>query len=129
MNDAIIEVQTNYIKISNQEETKYFDKDGNELTNTQVYPNNKLFAKESNGKWGFVDKNGNVVVDYKYDKATELNEYGYAAVKLNDKWGSINEQGNEVQSPIYEFDNEAVPSFLGKYYKLTFGFGEFYFTK
>ena len=129
MKDPKIEVVDNYIKIYTEEETKYFDKDGNELSNTQVYTNNKLFAKENNGKWGFVDKNEKVVVDYKYDKATEFNEYGYAAVKLDGKWGSIDEQGNEVQNPIYEFDNEIIPSFVGKYYKLTFGFGEFYFTK
>ena len=28
------------------------------------------------GKYGFVDKNGKVVVDYIYDDATEQNEYG-----------------------------------------------------
>ena len=39
--------------------------DGNELKNTQVYPNNKLFTKEENGKWGFVDNNENKIVDYK----------------------------------------------------------------
>lgn len=128
MTDAIIEVQKDYIKIYNQEEIQYFDRDGNKLSNMQVYPNNKLFTKENNGKWGFVDKNGNMIVDYRYDKATEFNEYGYAAVQLNGKWGSIDEQGKEVQKPIYEFNNEIVPSFIGKYYKLIFGFGEFYFT-
>lgn len=128
MENAIVEVKDDYIKIYNDKQTKYFDKNGNELKNTQVYANNKLFAKENNGKWGFVDINNNLIVDYKYDKVTEFNEYGFASIKLNEKWGSINEQGNEVISPIYEFKEEVQPSFIGQYYKLIYGFGEFFFT-
>lgn len=129
MKNAIIEVQNEYIKIYNEEETKYFDKDGNELNSMQVYPENVLYAKQKNNKWGYVNKYGDVVVDYKYDRATEFNEYGYAAVKLDNKWGVVDKKGNEIQSPIYELNTNTIPSFIGKYYKITFGFGEFYYTK
>ena len=43
MTNANVEVKENYIKISNELDTKYFDKDGKELNNTEVYPNNTLF--------------------------------------------------------------------------------------
>ncbi len=126
--NALVETKDNYIKIYNGEQTKYFDKEGKELTNTEVYPNNKLFAKKENEQWGFADKNGNVVVDCKYEKVTEFNEYGFAAVKLDDKWGVINSQGKEVLEPTYELKEQIEPSFIGKYYKITYGFGEFYYT-
>lgn len=128
MKDAKLEKTGEYIKIYNEQETRYFDKDGKELKNTQVYSTNKLFAKEENGKWGFVDNNGQKVVDYTYDKITEFNEYGFAAVKKDGKWGSINEQGQVVQEPIYELNEDTEPFFIGTYYQVKYGFGEVYFT-
>ncbi len=128
MVDARVEINNNYIKIYNNKEVKYFDKEGNELKSTEVYPENKLYLKEINNKYGFVDKDNRIVVQLKYDQAKEFNEFGFAAVNIDGKWGAIDEQGNEVVSPIYEFNNSIDPSFIGKYYKVTYGFGEVYFT-
>lgn len=128
MQNATIEVEDNYIKIYNETEIKYFNKEGKELENTEVYPNNKLFVKIEGDKYGFVDNNGNIVVDYKYDKAYEFNSYGFAAVEKDGKWGVINEQGQEVVAPIYEIREQGEPSFIGSYYRVNYGFGEFYYT-
>jgi hypothetical protein len=128
MNNANVEVMDDYIKVYNETDVKYFSKDGKELKNTEVYSNNKLFVKVENEQYGFVDANGNVVVDYKYDKAYEFNQYGFAAVKKDGKWGAINEQGQEVIAPTYEFKEQIEPSFIGRYYRVTYGFGEFYYT-
>ena len=127
MKNATIEVKDNYIMIYNDEETKYFSKEGKELKNTEVYPENKLFSKKENEKWGFEDKSGNIVVGCEYDKVTEFNEYGFAAVKKDGKWGAINQQGEIVIEPTYEIKEEQQPSFIGKYYKVEYGFGEFYY--
>lgn len=127
MQNAIIEVD-DYIKIYNETETKYFSKEGKELKNTEVYTNNKLFVKIENNQYGFVDINGNLVVNYKYDKAYEFNKYGFAAVKKDGKWGAIDEQGQEVVDLIYEIKDQGEPSFVGSYYRVTYGFGEFYYT-
>ena len=126
--DARIEVKEDYVKIYNNEETKYFDKDGKELKNTEIYPNNKLFVFEKDGKYGYKNKQGEIVITTKYDKATEFNEYGFAGIKKDGKWGSINEKGEEIIAPIYELKSEIEPEFLGKYYKVVYGFGEFYYT-
>ena len=75
-----------------------------------------------------MDNNGQKVVDYTYDKITEFNEYGFAAVKKDGKWGSINEQGQVVQEPIYELNEDTEPFFIGTYYQVKYGFGEVYFT-
>ncbi len=128
LQNAMIEVNDNYIRIYNEEEIKYFTKEGKELKNTEVYSSNKLFVSEKDEKYGFVDNNNKKVVDYKYDKAYEFNENGFAAVKKDGKWGAINEQGQEVISPSYELEDQLEPSFIGKYYKVTYGFGEFYYT-
>lgn len=126
MQNVNVNVKDDYIKISNETDIKYFNNDGQELENTQVYTNNKLFAKRENDKWGFVNNLGEVVVDYQYDKVTEFNEFGFAAIQKDGKWGSINEQGSIVVEPVYELKEE--PSFINNYYKVTYGFGEFYFT-
>ena len=126
--NAVMQSENNYIKIYNDEEIKYFDTEGKELQNTQVYSNNKLFAKKENQKWGFADKNGNIIIECKYDAVTEFNEYGFAAIKEEEKWGVINEQGEEIIEPTYQLEDKVIPTFIGKYYKVIYGFGEFYYT-
>ena len=128
MSNAIIDVKDNYVKISNDDETKYYSKDGNELKNTDIYPNNTLFANKENGKWGFVNKDGKTVVEAKYDKVTEFNKYGYAAVEIDNKWGSINSKGEVVVEPTYTLSENTDPIFIGKYYQVKYGFGEIYYT-
>ncbi len=128
MSNANIENKNEYIKISNGEEIKYFDKQGKELKNTEVYPNNTLFAKKIDNKWGFTDKNGNIVVEEKYDKVTEFNNYGYASVQKDGKWGVINSKGEEILKPTYVLSNNIEPTFIGKYYQVIYGFGEIYYT-
>ena len=128
MANANIEVKDDYIKISNTEETKYFSKEGKELRNTEVYPNNTLFAKNENGKWGFANKNGDTVVEAKYDRVTEFNEYGFAGVKLNGKWGVLNSKGEEILAPTYVFNDETEPYFIGQYYQVKYALGGVYYT-
>lgn len=128
MANANIEVKDNYIKISNTEETKYFSKEGKELRNTEVYPNNTLFAKNENGKWGFANKNGDTVVEAKYDRVTEFNEYGFAGVELDGKWGVLNSKGEEILAPTYVFNDEIEPYFIGQYYQVKYALGGVYYT-
>ena len=127
MENANIDIKDNYIRVYSETENRYFDYTGKELTGKEVFPNNKLYAEEINGKWGFVDKQGNTVVDKKYDMVTELNVYGFAGIKLDDKWGVINENGEIVQEPIYEIEDIS-PNFIGKYYKVQEWYGNSYYT-
>ncbi len=128
MENATIENKNDYISIFNENENKYFNKDGQEVKNIEVYASNTLFSKMKDGKWGFVDKDGNMIIEAKYDKVTEFNKYGFAAVKQNGKWGSINKDGKEIASTIYEFKEIQEPFFIGNYYQVKYGFGEVYFT-
>ena len=129
MTNAIIKKEDNYIKIYNDTETKYFDLEGNEKQNTDIFSDNQIYAKSKDGKWGFVDKSGNVVVDYIYDKATDLNSYGYAGIKLDGKWGVVDTSGKVIVEPTYTFNVQTEPQFIKDYYRVEYGYGEFYYTK
>lgn len=129
MENVIIDEFEDYIKIYNENDEKYFDKNGNELKNTQIFTNNVLFANKQDEKWGFVDKNGNVKVDYIYDSVTEFNEQNFAGVKLNGKWGVINSDGTVIVEPKYEMQNKYKPNFIGEYYKVEYNLLESYYTK
>lgn len=128
LENATIENNEEYLRIYNNNETKYVSKEGQEITNIEVFTNNKIFAKKQEGKWGFVDASGKNIVDYKYEKVTEINEYGFAGIKQDGKWGVINSEGEIVVQPTYELnDNE--PKFIGQYYQVVYGNGEIYYTK
>lgn len=128
LKDATIENNKEYLKIYNEEETKYISNEGKELTNTEVFINNKIFAKKQGNKWGFIDATGAKIIDFKYEKVTEVNNYGFAGIKQNGKWGVINSDGKIIVEPNYELnDNE--PTFIGEYYQVAYGNGEIYYTK
>ena len=129
MTNAIVQTEENYVKVYNNTETKYFDLEGNEKQNTEILSNNQIYAKSQDGKWGFVDKSGNIVVDYIYDKATDLNSYGYAGIKLDGKWGVVNSNGEVIVEPTYTLNVQTEPEFIKDYYKVEYGYGEFYYTK
>ena len=131
MSNAKIEIFGNYIKVYNEEETRYFDLDGNEKNSMEILSGNNIFANKKDGKWGYVDKSGIVKIDYIYDKATNINEYGFGAIKKDGKWGVIDNTGNIVLEPTYEIDSitNKEPEFIKEYYKVEYGFGEYYFTK
>lgn len=128
LSDAKIKSKQEYIIIYNDEQAKYISKEEKEVENKDIFSNNELYAKKSGTKWGFVDSNGNKVIDYKYEQVTEINEYGFAGIKQNGKWGVINSKAEIILEPTYVInDNE--PIFIGEYYKVVYGNGEIYYTK
>jgi len=54
-------------------------------------------------KWGFIDKNGSMVIKPEFDKAESFSE-GLAAVAVNGKWGYIDKAGKFAIEPRF---NEA----------------------
>lgn len=106
-----------YILLYSDTDFKYLDKKGNVLTSQNLFENNSLFAKNINGKWGFVDKDGNLKVQNDYELVTDFNKYGFAGIKKDGKWGSINQNGEVVQEPTYDLKRN-IPEFVGKYYRV-----------
>ena len=88
-----------------------------EKTAQEIFKTNTLFAKEKDGKYGFVNKNGSLVVEYIYDEVFEQNEYGFSAIKKDGKWGAIDQKGNIVVEPKYSLEeNKKNINFIGKWH-------------
>jgi hypothetical protein len=61
----------------------------------------KYIRHKKNDKWGFIDRKGNVIIDYQYDDTKDFNE-GLAPVKIENKWGFINIKNKLIIKPTYE---------------------------
>lgn len=128
MENGKIEINDEYIKVYSNNQTTYVSNDGTLKTNFEIF-NNNIFASVREGKWGFVDKDNNVVVDYQYDKVTEVNELGFAGIKKDGKWGVIDGKANIILEPTYKIpEQNGEPYFIGKYYKVISGYEIEYFT-
>ena len=129
MENGKLDVTDDYIKVYSETDTSYVGKDGVVKSASELFPDNEIYADKQNGKWGFIDKAGNVVVDYQYEKATDLNSRGFAGIKQDGKWGVINESGEVIFKPAYNIPiQNGEPYFIGKYYRIVSGYDEAYFT-
>lgn len=122
-----ISIKNGYIHVIDNK-MQYIDLNGSKVSDVTALRENEIFAKEQNGKWGFIDKQGKTVVEFEYDEVTQINEYGFAGIKKDGKWGVINSEGKEIQTPKYEIEDKLKPEFLGKYYRVYYGYGESYYT-
>ncbi len=61
----------------------------------------EFFAFKKDGKWGFADYKGNVVIEPQYDEAKAFSN-DYAGVKKDGKWGFINTQNKFQMSGDYQ---------------------------
>ncbi len=62
----------------------------------------EYFQVIENGKCGFRDLDGNIVIKPQFDHAEMFSE-GYSAVTVGDKWGLIDKTGNYLIKPQYEY--------------------------
>ena len=105
-----------YIRMRINDEYKYYNLNGEEISNIQALKNNTIFLSKKDGKYGYVDKKGNSVTEFIYDDATEQNKFGYAAVKKDGLWGSIDKDGKEIIEPKYNLENNLKIDFIGKWH-------------
>lgn len=108
--------EKDYLELRQNDEYKYYNFKLEEKNVADIFTSNTLFLSKKDGKYGFIDKSGNVVVDYIYDDATEQNKYGYAGVKKDGKWGSIDNKGKLVQEPTYNLEEYLKIDFIGRWH-------------
>lgn len=125
MKNAVTIVKDNYLILHSDNDMKYIDFEGNITESNKVF-DRKIYAKKEKDKWGFVDKNGNQIIEPKYEFVTELNNYGFAGIKSAGKWGVINSNGEIIIEPTYSIETNS-PNFVGKYYEYNLDYGESYF--
>ncbi len=118
LSGMVLEFNTDhgYIKLLENGVTQYYSFQFEEKQEQDLFPNRTLFLKKQDGKYGFVNKQGEVVVDYQYDDATEQNDYGYAGIKKDGKWGAIDSTGKVIQEPIYDLEKYLLVNFIGRWH-------------
>ena len=114
-----INTDKNYLRLRVNGEYKYYNFKLEEKENTEILSTNTIFLSKKDGKYGYVNEKGIVVVDYIYEDATEQNKYGYVAVKQNGKWGSLDAKGKTVVEPKYQLENSVVIDFIGEWHLAT----------
>lgn len=114
----LVELNTDkgYFKLRVENNYKYYNFKFEEKQEKDIFPNRTLFLSKKDGKYGFVDKNEKVIVDYIYDDAMEQNDYGYSAIKKDGKWGSIDSNGKVAQEPFYNLDEYLLVDFIGRWH-------------
>ena len=75
-----------------------------------------MFLIKENEKYGYVNKEGKIIVECLYDDAKEQNAYGYCAVQKDGKWGSINSNGAIEQETNVDLTNNIYIDFVGKWH-------------
>lgn len=71
-----------------------------DFENARAFTEDGYAAVCVDGKWGFVDKDGELVIDCSYEDARSF-QNGYAAVCVDGEWGYIDEDGNMVIDPVF----------------------------
>jgi WG containing repeat len=62
-----------------------------------------LFVRD--GKYGYIERNGNIVIPARFEQARDFSE-GLASVKIGDKYGCIDASGKIVIPPRFDFIDE-----------------------
>ena len=114
---SAVNEEEGYLKVRQDNTYKYYNFRFEEKTNKEILTSNTLFLSQNDeGKYGYIDRNGKVVVNYIYEDAQEQNDYGYASVKQDGKWGAIDSVGNVAVTPSYTLDNNILVEFIGKWH-------------
>lgn len=114
-----------YIRVRIADEYKYYNLKFEEIKATDVLANT-IFLDKKDGKYGFIDKEGKVVIDYIYEDGLEQNSYGYAAVKQDGKWTYVDSTG-KIGTEKYELKNNIIIDFIGKWH-LAEDLNSYYYT-
>lgn len=83
-----------------------YNLDGTRITQTAFedcscsFVASEPIAAKKNGKWGFIDSDGQTVIDFKYDEARSF-AHGMAAVAVDGLWGMINSEETMIVEPQY----------------------------
>jgi len=73
---------------------------GDAYEDARPFSNEGFAAVKRNGKWGFIDASGNVMIGFMFDDALSFGQH-IAAVKLEGLWGYVSMSGKVVIEPQF----------------------------
>lgn len=111
-----VDTERGYIRVRIGEDYRYYNLQYQEISNKEALKENTLFLVKENGKYGYVNKDNQKVVDCIYDDATEQNEFGFCAVNKDGKWGVLQSNGAVLMEPSIELTNNLYIDFIGMWH-------------
>ena len=102
---------------ANSKEEEFYNFKFEHISEESAYKTNNLFRFVENGKVGFKNNKGTVIVPAIYDDATYQNIYGFIAVNRSGKWGSLDYNGKIVVEPQYELKDYTYIDFIKDMYR------------
>lgn len=84
----------------------FYGKDGKTMPggpfhNAQPFNEGLAAISNDDGKWGYIDESGKLVIPHKYDYARNFCQ-GYTAVSTQGYWGFIDKTGKEITGPVFD---------------------------
>ncbi len=117
--DIWVEQETFKLKVKSGSKTDYYFIDAPlfnlNYNEVQYFPEIEKFTVKSNGKWGLINVDEEILLPIKYQKILLLNS-GMLLVRKNDRWGLFSTQGKElIPCQFDEFDyRDDIKSFFVK---------------
>ena len=66
------------------------------------FKNGLAIVRNQNKKYGFINKRGELVIDFLYDDAEIFDSNGYAVIGENERYGLIDALGNIIIKPLFK---------------------------
>lgn len=106
MDEKLVVFRNDRLFVSDGSGYQMIDSTGKVIGDTKyqavhIFNDTTYAAVMLNGKWGFIDSSGKMVIDPQYEDARSFAN-GYAAVRKDGKWGFINTEGKMIIEPQFE---------------------------
>ena len=111
-----LNIDKGYMRVRSDGKYRYFNFNFEEKQNTEILMNRTLFLVNKDGKYGYTNKKGDLIVNYIYDDAKEQNEFGYCVVKQNGLWGVLANNGTVILKPSVNLDDSLYIDFISSWY-------------
>ena len=69
----------------------------------KIHRDGKLYMVRDDNGWGWIDRDGNVLIAPQFDQALPFNNSKFASVKIGDDYGFIDKKGKIVVNPQYQY--------------------------
>lgn len=113
-----LNIEDGYLRVRKGNDYEYYNFKFEKKTNIEILATNTLFLFKQNGKYGYKNKNGEVIVDPIYDDAKEQNTFGYCSVKKDGLWGALKSDGTIVLKPSVNLDDYLYVDFIGTWHRV-----------